>query len=955
MKRFAPLLLLVSCAPAAATKPVARSKTVPAVETAAEAHAAKGDDAAKKDEVPPGAPLPHVTIAHRLVANAWHACAVRVNGTVTCWGVGAVHELPPYGTTPSTAPRPVTIANLADASEVALSVPRGCALRRGGTVACWGVGKLSNGVALERTKAAVVPDLAGVSRVFARDVETCAVVGAELACSNFDGAPFRRKKLGFDVVDAAGARDHACVVSAKGTVHCWGSNALGAVGGVPKADGELVRVSGIDDAVAVSTADNFTCVVHATGYRSCWGNGQPLGGWDASYPVVTSKKRSDVVRAAVGRTTCWLLRDASVECEGKAEYGQLGTGTTSGWARAPVKGLTDALEIAVGDEHACALRKSDDVVCWGANDRGQLGDGTLVDRTVPTAVIGLGGSEPRPPPKPGSGPPIAPPVAAGPKAPWREADGWAERRIDFLFSRRDHTPSALGARAALFEHEKLAVHLDHGVVGPLQPPQGATFLALDGDDAVFAGTKDALWRAPDVLAAKKGQFQKVLAIPFAAGFSTAKGLVVAADAKNLHVSRDSGNTFSKVVPKVDVSIEHVFARSDGLIAISGTDASGDEALWIAKDGVTFVRSAFQPDRVAHEGTHLFAYGCPGGILSSDGLTWVSWKGEYGTPFSTSRWGDPLTTSSTPRAFFTGELPTLSHPPAPAPDPNDTVTGKPGKCTHGGGLAAIGGLGRGRRRGGACVGVACVRAMLGELPRETPTQLAFYADGDCERDAKHQCKPGPWKRAPHVWKKGGGAPLGLPAGCDPLRLLTAGGIGVLFCEKDAATTAIHTIGKDGVFHAEGTVPAFAIDDLTIADDGTLVVHPACGAKAQGESGVCPEALVRSPAALGTATAWRTTRLPGYAYRVLGAGSALVVAAHADDPQKLSLLVDRPGQPLVRLGNAVTVVGDLVDIEVEKDRIVLHEQITTRKETKSYVAADGLVRIVATDAPPKKKKD
>ena len=52
-------------------------------------------------------------------------------------------------------------------------------------------------------------------------------------------------------------------------------------------------------------------------------------------------------------------------------------------------GLTDAVQLALGIQHACALRRGGDVVCWGANSDGQLGDGTRVDHAAPAAVMGV--------------------------------------------------------------------------------------------------------------------------------------------------------------------------------------------------------------------------------------------------------------------------------------------------------------------------------------------------------------------------------------------------------------------------------------------------------------------------------------------------------------------------------------------------------------------------------------
>lgn len=49
-------------------------------------------------------------------------------------------------------------------------------------------------------------------------------------------------------------------------------------------------------------------------------------------------------------------------------------------------GIDNAIALAFGAAHSCVLRDDGTVWCWGYNAFGQLGDGTVFDRPVPTKV-----------------------------------------------------------------------------------------------------------------------------------------------------------------------------------------------------------------------------------------------------------------------------------------------------------------------------------------------------------------------------------------------------------------------------------------------------------------------------------------------------------------------------------------------------------------------------------------
>ena len=94
--------------------------------------------------------------------------------------------------------------------------------------------------------------------------------------------------------------------------------------------------------------------------------------------------------------TCWVSTlTNTVECWGNNDSGQLGDGTLDTRAYpAPVTGLgpDPILAIGTGEAFTCALTIFGDMFCWGDNSQGQLGDGTRISSLVPNPVAGLAGT-----------------------------------------------------------------------------------------------------------------------------------------------------------------------------------------------------------------------------------------------------------------------------------------------------------------------------------------------------------------------------------------------------------------------------------------------------------------------------------------------------------------------------------------------------------------------------------
>jgi hypothetical protein len=91
---------------------------------------------------------------------------------------------------------------------------------------------------------------------------------------------------------------------------------------------------------------------------------------------------------AVGRNhTCALDAQGKAYCWGYNQVGQIGDGTLD-IRLEPVPVVTDVrfVSLAAGQFHTCGLVNDGKIYCWGGNASGQLGDGTTTDRTLPVQV-----------------------------------------------------------------------------------------------------------------------------------------------------------------------------------------------------------------------------------------------------------------------------------------------------------------------------------------------------------------------------------------------------------------------------------------------------------------------------------------------------------------------------------------------------------------------------------------
>lgn len=306
-----------------------------------------------------------------------------------------------------------TAAPWAAAAVISAGGRHTCAVTTGGGAECWGGNDYAQaGQGGPRTHhvgiGGVVGLSSGVATIAAGGVHTAALTGAggvKWWGPNYDNpmyginTPIDVPDLTSGVVAITAGSLHACALTTAGSVKCWGANNYGQLGdGTTTSHMWPKDVVGLTSGVvAIAAGATHTCALNAAGGIKCWGNngyGQLGDGTTTQrlMPVDVSGLSSGVLAIAAGASHgCAMTTGGALQCWGRNSHGQLGDGTTTDrLVPTGVLGLSAGMTaVAAGGLHTCALTISDGIRCWGNNSYGQLGDGTMVDRSVAVDVVGL--------------------------------------------------------------------------------------------------------------------------------------------------------------------------------------------------------------------------------------------------------------------------------------------------------------------------------------------------------------------------------------------------------------------------------------------------------------------------------------------------------------------------------------------------------------------------------------
>jgi alpha-tubulin suppressor-like RCC1 family protein len=184
----------------------------------------------------------------------------------------------------------------------------------------------------------------------------------------------------------ATAATHACVITTGGGVACWGSNEHGEsdpmhVGGTVG----LTPVAGVTDAIELVLGTTHSCALvdgHPDRPLVCWGARAHLyfDGDVGSCTAASATCGPTTIPLTLDLAHVWPSRSTDDFCVTDVDdtvwcWGEGGAVTSTRPAHVP--SLPDAGALVVTETHGCAISTNSQLWCWGHDESGQLGRGTL--------------------------------------------------------------------------------------------------------------------------------------------------------------------------------------------------------------------------------------------------------------------------------------------------------------------------------------------------------------------------------------------------------------------------------------------------------------------------------------------------------------------------------------------------------------------------------------------------
>jgi alpha-tubulin suppressor-like RCC1 family protein len=307
-----------------------------------------------------------------VTTSSTHACGLKSDGSAWCWGMDSSDSLGNSGFASGLYDRPSRVVDTgAPWRQISAGTEHTCGIQSNGTLWCWGGdldGQLGNGAA---TGLKADPVQVGVATDWA---------------SVTTGGLF------------------TCAINTSGRAYCWGDDAYGQLANGAASSADQISPYLVPDVgpwVKISGGSEHACGIKSDGSLWCWGHSTARElGIDSSSnltaPVKISRPDGWIDVSAGSFFTCALNRDGKTYCWGEVNNARLGNPAivADNYMPTQVIGSEGSVAVTAGGNHACIMKADGNVLCWGNDTYGQLGNGPALtaDQQTPTIANGFAGT-----------------------------------------------------------------------------------------------------------------------------------------------------------------------------------------------------------------------------------------------------------------------------------------------------------------------------------------------------------------------------------------------------------------------------------------------------------------------------------------------------------------------------------------------------------------------------------
>eukprot|EP00551_Chaetoceros_affinis_P006769 CAMPEP_0203676422 /NCGR_PEP_ID=MMETSP0090-20130426/24478_1 /ASSEMBLY_ACC=CAM_ASM_001088 /TAXON_ID=426623 /ORGANISM="Chaetoceros affinis, Strain CCMP159" /LENGTH=443 /DNA_ID=CAMNT_0050542961 /DNA_START=40 /DNA_END=1371 /DNA_ORIENTATION=+ len=320
------------------------------------------------------------TNATQIALGGMHSCAIDNLNKLLCWGANRAGQLGDGTNENKNVPTVISLGHDSTyATQIALGGSHSCSIDSLGNLLCWGsnaYGQLGDGTGHSKNIPTIIP-LGG-------DATYIDTYPTQIALGNM----------------------HSCAIDNLNSLLCWGDNWYGQLGDGTYDERKVPTVISLGDnadatfATKIALGADHSCTINNKNSLKCWGDNMAGQLGDGTYdenrntPTTIYLGDDDTTYAthiALGNIhSCAIDNLNELQCWGNNFFGQLGDGTNNSTNTPTIISVGDnpaSLRVlGLGDNHSCIIDDLNNLLCWGSNYEGQLGDGTNDSKNTPTSI-----------------------------------------------------------------------------------------------------------------------------------------------------------------------------------------------------------------------------------------------------------------------------------------------------------------------------------------------------------------------------------------------------------------------------------------------------------------------------------------------------------------------------------------------------------------------------------------